>query len=115
MHKEDVGTGDPVRHLVPAWGAVLVLRASGAWALLEEDTLPRMVAALLRKRIYEQAITIAREHPDGSDARVADIEAQYASHLLERAQEPAAAMTHFVNTIGCAPSPPSPPSWGEGG
>ena len=61
-----------------------------------------MLQVLKKKRLYEQAMSIAGDHPDGTPEVVAALEAEYAAFLFT-ACEPEASMQHYINTIGCGP------------
>jgi hypothetical protein len=76
--------------------------------------LAAQVAAITQRKHYRAAVgvaedALARLEVAGRDVEaeetrelIADVEAMFATHLLERAGEPEAAMQHYVRTIGWA-------------
>ena len=68
------------------------------------------MAGITQRKHYKEAIGVARDAlarlpAAGAEAAatrelIAQTEAKYATHLLERAGEPEAAMQHYMQTIG---------------
>jgi hypothetical protein len=68
------------------------------------------VAGITQRKHYKEAIGVARDALARMPAESAEIaatreliaqtEAKFATHLLERAGEPEAAMQHYIQTIG---------------
>ena len=102
LHREE--RSDDVCSLLHAFGGVLTVRRSGSWTLAKPAALAAMLPILKKKRMYEQAMSIARAHPDGSPETIAGLEAEYAAFLFT-ACEPEASMQHYINTIGCVSFP----------
>lgn len=116
----------PVGALVamPARRGALVVHASGAITQLLPKPLDAQIAAITQRKHYRAAVGVAedalarleaagrREEAEETRRAVAAVEAKFATHLLERAGEPEAAMQRYVRTIGCA-APPTPLSLPE--
>lgn len=107
------GSAAAVRFVVsaPAASGVYIVQQSGATTLLRQRPLQARLDAITRKKYYSQAIGVAQDalaavgERDTAARRhiaalIAETEAKLASHLLERAKEPEAAMAHYINTIG---------------
>jgi hypothetical protein len=65
------------------------------------------VAGITQRKHYKEAIGVARDALARMRAEIAatreliaQTEAKFATHLLERAGEPEAAMQHYIQTIG---------------
>lgn len=69
------------------------------------------VAGITQRKHYKEAIGVARDalarlpanstESGSTKELIAQTEAKFATHLLERAGEPEAAMQHYIQTIGC--------------
>jgi hypothetical protein len=104
----------PIVALVPMHSrrAVLLIGRDGTVTLLLPKGLEAQVGAVTKRKHYKEAVGIAEDAlerlvaaarlDEAEETRVliANTEAKFAAHLLERAGEPEAAMQHYIKTIG---------------
>jgi hypothetical protein len=95
-----------------ARGVLLIHDDATVTALLPKD-LAAQVGCITQRKHYKEAIGVAKDALERLETTsaaaaatrelIAQTEAKFATHLLERACEPEAAIQHYIQTIGYVP------------
>ncbi|MEW5316813.1 MAG: hypothetical protein WDW38_008162 [Sanguina aurantia] len=88
-----------VRHVMVAWGAVVLITGSGRLFTFTELGLASQLESLFKRSLHKLALDVARAVRVDA-ATEASIHTQWADHLYSKGEYDAA-MAHYIEAIGC--------------
>lgn len=88
-----------VRHVICAWGRILLVQGDGVILVLDELPLNSKLQALFRRNCHGIALRIAEA--EGADASIlSSIHQQFGDHLYNDKRDHEGAMKQYIKTIG---------------
>lgn len=88
-----------VRHVICAWGRILLVQGDGVIVVLDELPLNSKLQALFRRNCHGIALRIAQA--EGADASIlSSIHQQFGDHLYNDKRDHEGAMKQYIKTIG---------------